>query len=105
MVAPNRPVNHPSRIVVDYDAESDVLRVITMQTEFSEGMGTEDGIELDFDAASDAPSGVTVVGFHRNRWDSNLNRLSQIVERRTSIRADTLADAIAEKTIPRRRKP
>ena len=76
MVAPNRPVNHPSRIVVDYDAESDVLRVITMQTEFSEGMGTEDGIELDFDAASDAPSGVTVVGFHRNRWDSNLNRLS-----------------------------
>jgi hypothetical protein len=94
-------VKSPDGIVVDYDPERDVLRVVTKHTDRSEGMSVTNGVELDFDAVSNKPSGATIIGFHRNNWDDKLRELSKILQGHTAIDPDIFVKAIIE-TVARR---
>jgi hypothetical protein len=85
-------------LVVDYDPHVDVLRVVTGSFAQTETLGKDRGVELDFDAASDTPSGATVVGYRRNRWHADLEELATIVAAHVKRDPQTVASAILKKT-------
>ena len=101
MVAPAKKVKNQDRIVIDYDLERDVLRVVTRHSDHSEGMSVASGVELDFDELSNKPSGATIIGYHRNHWDNRLRELSKILQDHTAIDRDTFETAIID-TISRK---
>ena len=84
--------------MIDYDVDLDVLRVVTKHFASTEGLGLSQGIELDFDAQSNTPSGFTIVGFHRNDWDRHIDKLLKLVADHTSIDPKLLESAILDKT-------
>jgi hypothetical protein len=84
-------------IIVDYDSAVDVLRVVAKRFSHTEGMGLDRGIELDFDADTDTPSGATIIGYHKNRWDKNIVELAQILAKHVLLDQNVLVEAIIEK--------
>jgi hypothetical protein len=64
---------------VDYDRMADVLYVSLGKPIPDEGEDRPRGIILRFAMKDNIPSGVTVVGFHHNKWDKDLLALSEIV--------------------------
>jgi hypothetical protein len=64
---------------VDYDRMADVLYVSLGKPVPDEGEDRPQGIVLRFAIKDNIPTGVTVIGFRRNKWDRNLLGLSEII--------------------------
>lgn len=64
---------------VDYDRMADVLYVTLGRPVPDEGEDRPRGIVLRFAIKDDFPSGATVIGFRRNKWDKELLTLSEII--------------------------
>lgn len=70
---------------VDYDCASDVLYVSLGNPIPDEGEDRPRGIVLRFSIKDNSPSGVTVIGFRRNKWDKNILDLSELIGRHLTI--------------------
>lgn len=70
---------------VDYDRASDVLYVSLGRPVPDEGEDRPRGIVLRFAVEDDRPTGVTVIGFHRNGWSDELHSLSKLISRHLTI--------------------
>lgn len=68
-----------------YDRRVDVLRLATQVPDAIEGDGLPRGVELDYAVDSGLPCGVTVIGYKRNNWQSEVGSLAQIISRHLTI--------------------
>jgi hypothetical protein len=67
MVATSQKVTHPVRVTADYDRDADVMYVAL--------------------GSPVSPSGATIIGFSRHRWDEDLCSLSHLIGRHLKVDA------------------
>jgi hypothetical protein len=73
---------HPSpaaQMTADYDQRADVLYVLVGDPRPAEGEDLQGGIVRRYALDDAAPCGVTVIGYHRNRWHRRPRQLAKIV--------------------------
>jgi hypothetical protein len=83
-------------VSADYDRRADVLYVVLGDDRACEGEGLSNGVELNYDIANGKPSGATVIGFHRNKWDVRIAELATVISRHLVV-----ADMIVSTAIKR----
>jgi hypothetical protein len=66
-------------LTADYDQDADVLYVLAGEPRPAEGEDLPGGIIRRFALDDAAPCGVTVIGYHRNRWNRKPRELAKIV--------------------------
>ena len=79
-----REVASPS-FFADYDPYGDVLRLVMRTVHNSESETVGEGIEIDYDVETSKAVGVTVFGFRKKDWASNIIGLYEIVDRYFSL--------------------
>lgn len=96
MVAVRRRVERAfsPRISVDYDRERDVLYVALEPIVPAEGEDAPRGIVKRFAVADNTPVGVTVVGFRRNHWDSDVLDLADLITIHLSVSSEDRLDLL-----------
>jgi hypothetical protein len=87
MVATGQKVTHPVRVTADYDRDADVMYVALGSPVPSEGEDHPRGVVLRFAQSDNSPSGVTIIGFSRHRWDEDLRSLSELIGRHLKVDA------------------
>jgi hypothetical protein len=97
MVATGQKVTHPVRVTADCDRDADVMYVALG---IREGEDHPRGVVLRFAQSDNSPSGVTIIGFSRHRWDGNLRSLSELIGRHLKVDAANVRLAL-EKAIIR----
>ena len=75
MVAARR-VAHAPPLTADYDRDADVLYVAVEPIVAAEGEDAPRGVVLRYSIAKNVPCGITVIGYKRNRWPSDLRQLA-----------------------------
>lgn len=70
---------------VDYDRAADVLYVSLGKPVPDEGEDRPRGVVLRFAVKGDHPTGVTIVGFLRNGWSTDLQSLARLISRHLTI--------------------
>lgn len=78
MVALRDKVARPP-LTVDYDPHADVLYVALGYPAADEGEDRPRGVVLRYSVKDNVPTGATIIGFVRNRWDRHIDELSEIV--------------------------
>ena len=75
-----------AQMTADYDDEADVLYVFVGDPRPAEGEDLPSGIVRRYALDDATPCGVTVIGYHRNRWNRRPRELAKIVAEH--LRAD-----------------
>lgn len=81
-------------LVVDFDRRSDVLYVTYGSVHAVEGEAGPFGIEVDFDAESNLPCGITVIGLHEYGWDRRLGDIAQVAGEHLGLAPATVLSAV-----------
>lgn len=79
MVAVRKEIGRTPRLTVSYDRRADVLYVALGRPVPDEGEDRPKGLILRYTIDRGFPSGVTVVGYHKNHWSSDILGLSETV--------------------------
>jgi hypothetical protein len=79
MAAIDKHSSPSARVTADYDEEADVLYVLMGDPRPAEGEDLPGGIVRRYALDNAAPCGVTVIGYHRNRWHRKPRELATIV--------------------------
>jgi hypothetical protein len=79
MAAIDKHSTSPAQMTADYDQDADVLYVLAGQPRAAEGEDLPGGIVRRYALDDAAPCGVTVIGYHPNRWDQKPRELARIV--------------------------
>jgi hypothetical protein len=87
-------------ITANYDHAVDVLYVTLNPHVASEGEGRPGGIELDFAISDGSACGVTVIGFRRNGWEQNGERLYGLIADHLNVSVGKVKSAILEAISP-----
>jgi hypothetical protein len=80
--------DHRSRsreVIAKYDQDGDVLYVVLGGPAVVEGDGLPNGLELDFSVESGEPCGATVIGYRRNHWQDESDRLAKLIGSHMSV--------------------
>jgi hypothetical protein len=78
----------------DYDERGDVLYISLGNPRDAESESHERGVLLRFAVDSDEHVGVTVIGFSRNRWKTDVPSLARIVAEHLGTTPALAAEAI-----------
>jgi hypothetical protein len=89
-----------SKVAARYDRGVDVLYVTLGDAVACEGDGRAGGIELDFAIEGGTPCGLTVIGFRRNGWSDNLDRLIGLAADHLNVPIETVKEAIGRALKP-----
>ena len=68
-----------TRVTADFDQEADVLYVTLGDVVPSEGVGFEDGLELDYALSDGAACAVTIIGYRLYGWPERLSSLADLI--------------------------
>ena len=68
-----------AQMTADYDQDADVLYVLVGEPRPAEGEDLPGGIVRRYALDDASPCGVTIIGYHRNRWHRKPRRLAKIV--------------------------
>ena len=68
-----------AQVTADYDRNADVLYVFMGEPRPAEGEDLADGIVRRYALDDASPCGVTIIGYHRNRWHRKPRKLARIV--------------------------
>jgi hypothetical protein len=75
------------RVTADYDRDADVMYVALGSPVPSEVEDHPRGVVLRFAQSDNSPSGATIIGFYRHRWDEDLRNLSELIGRHLKVDA------------------
>ncbi len=87
---------------VAYDRPVDVLRVVQGPFKAYEGDGGPNGLEFDYSVEDNTATGAKVIGFKRNGWSDDLDRLAILIGNHLSRDATELKRAIRRAVQTRR---
>jgi hypothetical protein len=79
MAAIDKHSTSSAQMTADYDQDADVLYVLVGEPRAGEGEDLPGGIVRRYALDDATPCGVTVIGYHRNRWNRKPRELAQIV--------------------------
>jgi hypothetical protein len=79
MAAPDKDPLAPAQMSADYDQDADVLYVLVGEPRPAEGEDLPGGIVRRYALDDASPCGITIIGYHRNRWHQKPRRLAKIV--------------------------
>jgi hypothetical protein len=85
-------------IEADYDRHSDVLYISLGNPRPDEGEGKPHGVVLRYSIKKGTPSGATVVGYRRNKWNEAVQNLSTIIANHLSVSSEDVMTAIIAAT-------
>jgi hypothetical protein len=83
------------QVHVDYDPKADVLYLNWGVSQFDFGEDAHRGVLLRFAEEDESPTGVTVVGFVRNRWNVAMDELAQLMSAHLKTDPQTIFQAIS----------
>ena len=87
VVTISQRATHSVRVTADYDRDADVMYVALGSPVPSEGEDHPRGVVLRFAQSDNSPSGVTIIGYFRHRWDEDLHSLSELIGRHLRVDA------------------
>ena len=79
MAAIDKHSSASAQMTADYDQDADVLYVMVGDPRPAEGEDLPGEIVRRYALDDAASCGITVIGYHRNRWDRKPRRLAKIV--------------------------
>jgi hypothetical protein len=84
-----------AQMTADYDQHADVLYVLVGEPRPAEGEDLPGGIVRRYALDDAAPCGVTVIGYHRNRWHRKPRALAKIVAEHLSADVERVRSLVA----------
>lgn len=82
---------------ITYDRPVDVLHIRNGKGGLFEASDLERGVELDFSLEDGLPCGATIIGFERNHWREEIDKLASLIASHLSIMPEVLACLITQK--------
>jgi len=79
MTAVDKHSASSAQMTADYDQDADVLYVLDGEPRAVEGEDFPGGLIRRYALNDATPCGVTVIGYHRNRWNRKPSELAKIV--------------------------
>jgi hypothetical protein len=95
MAAIDKHASTSAQMTADYDQDADVLYVLVGDPRPAEGEDLSNGIVRRYALDDAAPCGVTVIGYHRNRWNRKPRELAKIVAEHLGADVDQVKSLVA----------
>jgi hypothetical protein len=95
MAAIDKHSTASAQLTADYDQDADVLYVLVGEPRAAEGEDLPGGIVRRYALDDAAPCGVTVIGYHRNRWNRKPRELAKIVAAHLDVDVEQVRSLVA----------